>query len=233
MASNAWIVALGLVVALFFFGAIAYVAETNNSGYAQLLNSTPSTTIVPPNKTAIAPILLTDPPSLPVGTTSLVVSYSNLSVYISGKGSPRWVNATGRGLNNLLIFQNQSVVIGYANLTLNATISAMRYQIDSVEINVYGDTYPVTIPVNASNVTAEITGSTNGSYNVTSITSILLSMMPTVSGYSVNGTSNYTLTAVQSRLALIANRSVTASARAGIGTILGVSANGQGIISIS
>ena len=63
---------------------------------------------------------LTDPPQVPIGTTSLVISYSSVQAHVVGSaGSGAWVNGSGSGTLDLMGLLNSSQVIGNVGLSAN------------------------------------------------------------------------------------------------------------------
>ncbi len=89
-----------------------------------------------------APILLIDPSHVPPGTQAILVTYSSLGVESNGA----WRNATGSGTVNLFTVENNSKILGYANIATGAEVEAVRISIDSVKIRVNGATYAVSVP---------------------------------------------------------------------------------------
>ena len=129
------------------------------------------------------PVLLTDPPIVPAGTTALVISYSSVKVHTSGASSSGWLNASGSGTINLLSLINTTEVIGTANISANSTINMISFNVTSAIITINGTTSNVTLP--SHTVTAHIAG--ENKVNATS--GLLLDLSPTVAAiYTANST---------------------------------------------
>lgn len=129
------------------------------------------------------PVLLTDPPIVPAGTTALVIDYSSVKVHTSGTANSGWVSASGSGTINLLGLINTTEVIGTADIPANSTIDMIRFNVSSATITINGTTSNVTVP--SRTVTAHITG--KDKVNATS--GLLLDLSPTVATiYTANST---------------------------------------------
>ena len=132
------------------------------------------------------PVVMTDPGQFPAGTNAAVMTYSQMQVWASGNGASGsgWVTVQGSGSVNLTAIQNGSgQVVGYAGLTANATVEAVKYTVASAYIVVNDTRYNVTVP--NSQTTANVTGSTNAAINST----ILVDITPTiVATYNQNAT---------------------------------------------
>ncbi|MEM4065334.1 MAG: hypothetical protein QXV17_00480 [Candidatus Micrarchaeaceae archaeon] len=130
------------------------------------------------------PILLTDPPHLPAGATSLNISYSSLRVhYIGSANASGWLDVSSSGTINLMHLINFTEVIGVANLPINSSINIVQFNITSASITINGTAYPVTVP--KQQVSAKIAA--NGRLNATS--GLLADLSPTVvTIYTTNST---------------------------------------------
>ncbi|MDE1869098.1 MAG: DUF4382 domain-containing protein [Candidatus Micrarchaeota archaeon] len=126
--------------------------------------------------TASLPITLTDPPQVPSGTSSLLVTYSSVQVHVveSANATPPWVSASGSGTVNLMQLLNLSQTIATASVPKNSTIDMVRFNVTSSTITINGTTYNVTVP--SGRITAHIQSKalSNGS------TTLLLQLSPTV-----------------------------------------------------
>ncbi len=125
---------------------------------------------------------LTDPPQVPAGTTSLIMSYSSVQAHVIGHNSSGWVNASGSGTLSLMDLINVSQVIGTATIPNNSSVNMLRFEINTVNITINGTTYNVTIP--SSTVTAGVSNTT-----VNGTTRALIDFIPTiVTIYTQNST---------------------------------------------
>ncbi len=181
MVKPAYIVA-GIIVIVAIV-AIAFMANNRSSVSQQAASNGSSSQLA-----ATVPILLTDPPTVPSGTTSLVINYSGEQVHLADAGNASgWVNATGSGSIDLLSEVNLSQTIGDVSLPAGAKINMARFDIVSAHITINGTTYNITVP--SSKVTAHITSGqqVNGS------ASILLDLSPTVVTIVTNSSAVYVL----------------------------------------
>ncbi len=117
---------------------------------------------------------LTDPPVVPNGTTHLNITYSSMAALVTNSTGSAWVYSAGSGTIDLMSLINTSQVIGTDVLRANDVISAVRFNITSAEMAVNGVVDPVTVPDRT--LTVNVTG--NGT--VTSNSSVLIDMSPTV-----------------------------------------------------
>ena len=148
-----------------------------------LLNPAHSTVQSGNQSSAQIPVLLTDPPIVPAGTTALVIDYSSVKVHVRGTASSGWVNASGSGTINLLDLVNTTEVIGTTKISANSIIDMIGFNVTSATITINGTTSNVTVP--SGKVTAQITG--EGKVNATS--GLLLDLSPTVAAiYTANST---------------------------------------------
>lgn len=119
---------------------------------------------------------ITDPPSVPSGTSALLVSYSSLQASVDyANGTSGWVSGSGSGSLDLMQLVNLTQVIGSATVPANSIVTAIRMRIASSNITINGTTYNVTIPSGSGLLTANVTES---SLNGTS--SALIDFTPSV-----------------------------------------------------
>ena len=168
MGNSGIIIAFVAVIVLI---ALAVVLSRQTAPGAVTTVQTPTS-----QATSLMAIRLTDPPTVPAGTSALVISYSKIGVHLSNAGnSSGWVYSNASGRINLLSILNVSSTIGAVALPLNASIEEIRFNISSADMTVNGTVYNVTVP--SMTVTAHFSGRTD--INATS-SSILLSLSPTI-----------------------------------------------------
>ncbi|HUY70289.1 MAG TPA: DUF4382 domain-containing protein [Candidatus Baltobacteraceae bacterium] len=142
-------------------------------------------------KNGTVAILLTDPPQVPAGTQSLVVSYSSVQVHTNtaGTGQPNlaWISASGSGSINLLSILNLSQTIAAASIANGSTVDMVRFNVTSARIMINGTAYNVTVP--SGRVTAHV--SENARVNGT--TGLLLQMSPTVASIFTSNSTVFVL----------------------------------------
>lgn len=118
---------------------------------------------------------LTDPPQVPVGTQSLIITYSSIKAhYVAEGGASGWITGSGSGTVNLLTLINSSQVIGNANVPVNSIINMVSFVVTSASITINGTTSPVIVPNNV------ITSNVNSNVKTSSNSSLLIDLSPTV-----------------------------------------------------
>lgn len=130
-----------------------------------------------PGSAGTVPLLiqLTDPPNVPVGTQWLNLTYSGLEVSLIGGGTQTgWVQINSTVTVNLLDLVNMSKTIGITQVPNGSSVSQLRFDIISVQINVNGTAYNVTT-INNKLVVPIVTVP-----KLENLSSILLELSPTV-----------------------------------------------------
>lgn len=133
------------------------------------------------------PILLTDPPQVPTGTSALVIAYSSMQVHTGGGAGSGWVTAGGSGNIDLMTLINTSQTIATANVSSGSSVDMARFTVTSATITINGTTYNVTVP--SGQVTAHITGKTT----VNGTSSVLLDLAPTVAAIVTSNSTVFVL----------------------------------------
>jgi hypothetical protein len=104
---------------------------------------TKQTTPVSTSSTTVAfPVALTDPPSVPPGTSALWLNYT--AVELITNSSPLFAKYTGSV--NLMSLINTSKVIAEFNVPKNVTVNQIRLFVSSAKIVINGTAYPVFLP---------------------------------------------------------------------------------------
>lgn len=140
----------GAVVLLLIIIAGAYIIMQNQANLGS--NANP------------AVISLTDPPNVPNGTTSLMISYSAVQAHVVNASSSGWVNIQGSGSVDLLSLINVSQIIANSGIAANSTINMVRFKVDSANITINGVTSNVSVP--SSMITANVSSSGNDASQV-------------------------------------------------------------------
>jgi hypothetical protein len=136
--SGRWTLKYGLTATLVAIVIIAVVLFANPASF--LPASQTSTT-------ANFLVMLTDPPTVPVGTTVTVLNltYTNVSLHVTYPNeTSEWLLLNASGTVNLFSLVNMSQTIASTNIPINSTVDKIQFTIDSVEANVNGTIYPVT-----------------------------------------------------------------------------------------
>lgn len=161
---NALPIAIGVVVVVLAVAGILFVSGRHAPVNAQAPQQ--------------VPVLLTDPPHVPTGTSALIITYTSVMVQT---GSGTWINASGSGSINLMDLVNATTVIGTANLTANTVVDSIRFSVASANIVVNGVSSGVTLP--NSTITAHL----SGKGNVNASGGLLLDFTPTIVTISTAG----------------------------------------------
>ncbi len=130
---------------------------------------TPKTSV--PSSNAFV-IQMTDPPQVPNGTQSLVISYSGISLHEAGNAnSTGFVYVAQSGSINLMQLVNFTQTIAVAKKT-GAAFDMVRFNITGATITINGNTYNVSVPNNRLLVKISGSNSTSGG--------VLVEVNPTV-----------------------------------------------------
>lgn len=114
---------------------------------AAVLLVNPLSSIMPAKTSASASfaVMLTDPPTVPAGTTWLNLTYSNVTLHvIYPDESSGWLSLNASGTVNLFSLVNMSQTIASTTIPTGSTVDKVQFTIVDVEANVSGTVYPVT-----------------------------------------------------------------------------------------
>ncbi len=110
-------------------------------------------------------IRLTDPPQVPMGTSSLNLTYSSLSLLVGEPtGTPGQLNAKSVAVNasggsatlDLLKLQNVSQTIATASLPSGSTLYCVTFTVTGIKIDVNGNVSSVSLATGGSDFTVTI-----------------------------------------------------------------------------
>lgn len=109
-------------------------------------------------------IQLTDPPTVPTGTTSLNLTYSAIGILASepaSNGQETTVTLSvkpqgGSATVNLLKLQNVSQTIASANLANGSVVYSLAFNVTSISIDVNGTVSPVTLAAGGGTLTVTL-----------------------------------------------------------------------------
>jgi len=124
-------------VASLMFSPILYKAPSSTSTSV----STTSTSSTRASLSSFA-VALTDPPSVPAGTSALFLNYSRVELITNS--SPYFANVSGSV--NLLLLVNVSKIIATFSLPKNVSVNQIRLFVSSVTIEINGSKYSVFVP---------------------------------------------------------------------------------------
>ena len=134
--SERWTLKYGLAAVLVAIVLIAVVLFANPASF------------LPPSQTSATAnflVMLTDPPTVPAGTTVLNLTYTNVTLHVTYPNeTSEWLLLNASGTVNLFSLVNMSQTIASTNIPINSTVDKIQFTIGNVEANVTGTIYPVT-----------------------------------------------------------------------------------------
>ncbi len=91
-------------------------------------------------------VMLTDPPTVPEGTSKLEVVYSDIQLHVKyPDGTTNWVASQEAGKVDLLTLVGVSQTIAELNLPTGSSVDKLKFTISSASAIIDSVTYPVTI----------------------------------------------------------------------------------------
>ncbi len=211
------IVVIALAVLLTGSGSNNATTSSNSQQTTQVTTaySNGTTSVAPATRST--PVVLTDPPQVPPGTSALVMTYSNVKVQTAGGSIPGTVSANGSGSINLIATTNgTSRVLGNADIAANSTINAVSFTITSVTATVNGTAQNVTVP-NPS-ITVNVTGNTQTGANPL----VLVDFSPTI---VTSTSSNNTSYAMSPSATAVVIGNANAGTSVGIGSVIALNSS--------
>ncbi len=188
MAGKIVYVISAIIAVAIIAGAVLFLGQpaSNNSG--ALSTTTLPQSVMQVLNTSRLSVQLTDPPTVPNGTTSLIINYSDISAHLSsGTNSSGWVNGTGSGSVNLLSIVNTTQIMGNVTLAKNATINMVRFYISGAWIVINNTKYNVTVP--SGMITAHITSANR----LRSTSSAILDLSPVIATIYTNNSTIFVM----------------------------------------
>jgi hypothetical protein len=90
-------------------------------------------------------VMLTDPPTVPAGTTILDLTYSNVSLHVTyPNGTAEWLPVNASGTVNLFSLVNMSQTIASTTIPTGSEVDKIQFTITDVDAKVNGNMYNVT-----------------------------------------------------------------------------------------
>ena len=100
---------------------------------------------VPTVEGATFAVLLTDPPTVPAGTTQLNLTYTNVSLHvIYPNDTAEWLPVGASGTVNLFSLVNMTQTLATITIPLNSTVDKVQFTIANVTAVINAKTYNVT-----------------------------------------------------------------------------------------
>jgi hypothetical protein len=209
-----WTFKYGLAAVIFAVLIITVSLFTN------LPNTTPT---VPTAKGATFAVLLTDPPTVPAGTTQLNLTYTDILLHvIYPNGTDEWLPVGASGTVNLFSLVNMTQTIASTTVPINSTVDKVQFTIANVTAEVNTQTYNVT-----SLSDTFVVKVANGAVNNT-LSGVLIDFNPTlvqIQASDENDTTVYYYVLVPSANALILNDITSAHVK--VGTLIKIGENNR------
>lgn len=146
-------------------------------------------------------VMLTDPPTVPAGTTILDLTYSNVSLHVTyPNGTALWLPANASGTVNLFLLVNMSQTIASTTIPSGSAVDKIQFTIADVDAVVNGVMYNVTALSNTLVVSVK-----NSQVSQT-LSGVLIDFNPTlvqIQATDANGTLVYYYVLVPSATATI------------------------------
>ncbi len=126
-------IALGAILVLAVIGVLAYELSTTTS----ILGA----------GTSSLPVLLTDPPQVPNGTTALTLYYNGVALHTAGhSNSTGFLRINESGSVDLLSLVNTTDVLALAKVNSTAQFDAVAIFVSKATMTLDNETYNVTVP---------------------------------------------------------------------------------------
>jgi hypothetical protein len=199
---------------------IAAITIISVSLFANLTNTSP---LVPPAEGATFAVMLTDPPTVPAGTTQLNLTYSDVLLHvIYPNGTDAWLPVGASGTVNLFSLVNMTKTIASTTIPINSTVDKVQFTIANVTVVINAQTYNVT-----SLSDTFVVKVANGAVNKT-LSGVLIDFNPTlvqIQASDENDTTVYYYVLVPSANAMIVNDITSEHVK--VGTIIKIGENNR------
>lgn len=171
-------------------------------------------------KTSFA-VMLTDPPTVPAGTTVLNITYSDIALHVTYvNGTSTWISLGGSGTINSFALVNMTQTIASTTIPTNTTIDKIQFTITGASAEINDQTYNVTILSNTL-----VLDVVNSQVNQT-LSGVLIDFNPTlvqIQSTDANGNLVNYYVLVPSATAVVVNGLDQAQVR--VGTIVSIGQN--------
>ncbi len=152
---------------------------------------------------------LTDPPLVPNGTQSLVITYSSVQLHeVGAANTTGFVSVNASGSINLMNLTNITQTIASLKVRQNQSFNMVRFNITNANITINGTTYAVTVP--SSSLLVKL----NSNLNVTNGLAVI-DMTPTIVQIYTSTQDVFVL--VPSLKAVVTGNGAVSSAQARVG----------------
>ncbi len=214
-----------VIVAVAVIGVSLFANLTNTSVVptAPTESTGPTAPTVPKVEEVTFAVLLTDPPTVPAGTTQLNLTYSDVLLHvIYPNGTEEWLPVGAEGTVNLFSLVNMTQTIASITIPLNSSVDKVQFSIADVTAVVNEQTYNVT-----SLSDTFVVKVVNGAVNKT-LSGVLIDFNPTlvqIQATDENDTTVYYYVLVPSANAIIVENLTSAHVK--VGTIIEIGENNR------
>ncbi|MEM3774928.1 MAG: hypothetical protein QXX92_08035 [Candidatus Bathyarchaeia archaeon] len=206
----------------FKYGSAAIIAAVIVIALSLFANL-PNMPYIPKVEGATLAVLLTDPPTVPEGTTQLNLTYTDVSLHvIYPNGSDEWVPVGASGTVNLFSLVNMTQTLATITIPVNSTVDKVKFNIENVKAVINEQTYNVTSLSDTFAVKI-----LNGKVNQT-LLGVLIDFNPTlvqIQALDENDTTVYYYVLVPSAKAIIVHELTAAHLK--VGTIIEIGENNK------
>jgi hypothetical protein len=214
-----------VIVAVAIIGVSSFANLTNTPVVPTVPTSPtgPTAPTVPTVEEATFAVLLTDPPTVPAGTTQLNLTYTDVLLHvIYPNGTDEWLPVGAEGTVNLFSLVNMTQTIASITIPLNSTVDKVQFTIADVTAVVNEQMYNVT-----SLSDTFVVKVVNGAVNKT-LSGVLIDFNPTlvqIQATDENDTTVYYYVLVPSANAIIVENLTSAHVK--VGTIIEIGENNR------
>ena len=128
----------------FRYGSAAVVTAIAIIAVSLLVN--PALLPRPANASASFTVMLTDPPTVPAGTTVLNLTYSGIQLHVTyPNGTIEWLPVQASGTVNLFSLINMSQTLASTTIQVGSIVDKIQFTIADVDAEVNGVTHNVTV----------------------------------------------------------------------------------------
>src|SRR5579862_3028624 len=172
------VVAIGLIMATVNF--VPNLGEPSISTTTQIQTVSASSTTERFGPFGTFSALITDPPTVPIGTSDVYMSYSSLLVHEAGAGnsSQYWYSVGGPGTIDLMQSVNISQTIGLASIPSGIAFDQIGFNVSAVTVTYNQENYSASLPSSNDKVLETIPGGVTVGASQTQ--AVLIDMSPKV-----------------------------------------------------
>jgi len=165
------------ILAIALVGAFVFT-KSGQSGTTSGVGSTGQSTQLSNGQSGTLAVVMTDPPTIPQGVTSVYINYSDVQVHIKNAGNQTgWTDLQSSGDINLLGVINSTQTIALANIS-SGIFNALRFNITFAVVTFQGQNYSADLVYQAHTLFVSIPGGIAISEGQTS--GAVIDMTPTV-----------------------------------------------------